>query len=149
MNIKFRHIKIGDGEKEISGFALCYETLQQAGVIFDILLSGYENNIEKKVFIKFIKESNNTYELKMLVRGNKNEYMVEIGGIEGEYIDELKASIIKSGSIFVVTAKSNTESEFVLTQHKFFCVNEIYIDEERVAGNKIKYVSDLVEQFVN
>lgn len=151
MNIRFRHLTISDEKNYISGIALCYNTMKEANVLFDVLVEGFEANLSKKISIRFYKNKFNMYNMSMLIRGSKNLYKIELEGIENIYVEELEKSIKENGYIFIVTAQSNIVSEFKLNKQKYCCVSEFYIDNKKVEGNKRKnsFAKDLVEQFVN
>lgn len=54
MDIRFRHLNISDEKNYISGIALCYNTMKEANVLFDVLVEGFEANLSKKISIKMV-----------------------------------------------------------------------------------------------
>ena len=151
MNIRFRHLSISDEKNYISGIALCYNTMIEANVLFDVLYECFEGNVSEKISIKFYKNKFSMYNMSLLIRESKNLYRIELEGIKNIYIEKLERSLKENGYIFIVTAQSNIVSEFKLNKQKYCCVSEFYIDNKKVEGNKRKnnFVKELVEQFVN
>ncbi len=151
MDIRFRYLNISDGKNHVSGIALCYNKMEEADILFEVLMNGFGTNISQKIFIKFDKNKCDTYNMDILIKGSENLYKVELEGIDSMYVEELKKSIKINGYIFIVTAQSNKISEFNINKKRYCCVSEFYVDNKKVDGN-IKsnhFVKELVEQFVS
>lgn len=151
MEIRFRHLRISDGIDSATGFALCYNTIEEAETLFDILRLGYEKVAGRKIELRLQRMSNNFYDLIMKVKGGKYDYNIELHEIERQYVLSLKEAVQKYGYIFIITAKSKTIDEFTINKGKYCCINEFYIDSDRISNlNKTKrYPSYLIEQYVN
>lgn len=149
MDIRFRCLSISDEQNDVSGIALCYNTMAEAESLFNIVVSGCRSNAFSKINIEFQRQKSHLFNMDMLVKGDENFYKINLQGVEWQYVNVLKKSLEKNGYIFIVTAVSKIVSEFKLNKKKYCCVSEISIDGKRITGNINSSTINLVEQFVN
>ena len=150
MDIRFRHLKLSDGENDCSGFALCYDSSKEAEMLWEVLLLGYSNKVGNIVNLHFDKQLEDIYNLNLSVNGGTQEYRVELTGVEKVYVDELKESLVRNGYIFIITAKSNIVSEFHPLKGRYFATSQLFIGNKLIKGSKVNMESkNLIEQYIN
>ncbi len=155
MDIRFRFISVSDinSEKTISGFALCYDTLEESNIMFETLMRAYEETkVFEKTIVKFSSHSDGSYKLLLTINGNET-FCATIDHIEKQYVCCLKEAIEEQGTIFVISAKSTEEEELSINKGNFICVTRIYIDdiaierESNTIGNQFDI--DLLKRLVS
>ena len=85
MDIRFRHLQISDGKDCATGFALCYDTIEEANLLFDTLMLGFEKRVGKKINLRFTRASSNFYDMCMCVKGDTFDYEIVLKEIEQQY----------------------------------------------------------------
>jgi len=130
MDIRFRFLNISNGNlNNITGFALCFDSLNEADVVFKTLIKSYdETHIYEKTMVKFSSCSNETYNLHFCIKGIES-FHAHLMQIDKKFVFLLRDAIEKQGNIFIITAKSTKEDEFIINKGKYICVSRIYIDD--------------------
>ena len=76
MDIRFRCLSISDEQNDVSGIALCYNTMADAELLFNIVVSGYRSNAFSKISIEFQRQKSHLFNMDMLVKGDEDRKSV-------------------------------------------------------------------------
>ena len=134
MNIRFRYISINTSNNEVSGFILCYDSLQDAQSFFDVLMNAYKHGIKYKTLLKFQNSDSTEYNMILVINGGEYCYQIEISGIDHIFIDKLCESIKNNGYVYILTAQSKTEQELKLVKSGYLCISRFFVNEVQIEG---------------
>ena len=131
MDIRFKYATISDSENNVvSGFILCFDTMEDAEEPFRILIKSYEEtHIYEKTVVHFYTETDNTCSLHFTIRGDES-FEAILSGIESKYVQQLINSVETQGFIFILTAVATNNNKMELNKKKYISTSRIYMDEK-------------------
>lgn len=148
--VTFRYIAVPFEETSLGGFALWYESIEDAKADFRHfhLYITSPKNAGQSFKVSFTKDSSVSYLLHILIEKNSNEFNVRIARIASEYVERLRDALDSFPYYFITAGYTDASGQArVLPPRDYtFFANVVFVDGERVAGKpRRRWPSELFE----
>ncbi len=139
-DVSFRYLSIPYGDAEIGGFALWYQSKNDAEISVEKFRDYLEVSTHKVIEVSFNKETSITYRLKMRIIVDSEIRLIEITKIASEEVRKIKKSLGNFQYYIITVGYSGVDGKpclFPFEEFIFF-KQDIFIDGKLVKGRNVR-----------
>lgn len=150
--INFRYMQCSDEDRFVSGFALCYQDELEWDSIYKVNSKYAPDLMTSQLSVLFHSTKSGSYNLALVAHGIKQDYRVNIYGIDARYVRQLINNANNVSQFFLLSAKNIDYGNILINQHPPLYFREFEVNGKKFFCNSLlqypyELVDDIIKQF--